>query len=75
MIEGIVEIIMSIFYSINNDPFEELRVQYEENSAGSFTLLVFLLIVYFLLTAIMNPYKIYCNCYYILFCTWRRFSK
>ena len=28
MIEGIVETIMSIFYSINNYPFEELSIQY-----------------------------------------------
>ena len=64
MIEGIIEFIFSIFYSINNDPFKEFRIQYEGNSAGKFTLLIFLLILYFLLTAIINAYKIYCNCFY-----------
>ena len=64
MIEGILEFIMAIFYSINKAPFQELGNQYDNNSAGKFTLLIFLLILYLLFSIVVNSYKIYCNCIY-----------
>ena len=64
MIEGIVEFIMAILYSINKAPFQELGNQYENNSTGKFALLIILLILYFLFSIILNSYKVYCNCIY-----------
>ena len=64
MIEGIFEFIFATFYSLNNDPFKEILNQYEHNSTGKFILFIFLLFIYFLLTALVNVYKIYCNCFY-----------
>ena len=64
MIEGIIEFFISIFYSINNAPFQEFQNQYKKNRAGKFTLLIFFLILYLLLSALLNVYKIYCNCFY-----------
>ena len=62
--EGIFEFIMSIFYSINNDPFRGIINEYEENSKGYFALLIFLLIIHIFLTVIVNAYKVYCNVIY-----------
>ena len=64
MLEGIIEFIMSIFYSINKDPFNELILIYKTSSTGQFILLICLLILYFLLNGTESVYKIYCNCYY-----------
>ena len=64
MSEGIFEFIMSIFYSINKDPFKGMADQYEKNSPGKFVLLIFLLFLYLFLSAIVNAYKVYCNVIY-----------
>ena len=64
MVEGIFEIIMSIFISIGNDPFKGIIDAYNKINAGKFVLLIFLLIIYFLLSAITNIYKVYCNVIY-----------
>ena len=64
MTEGIFEFIMSIFYSIGNDPFKGMADQYEKNSPGKFVLLIFLLIIYLFLSSIVNAYKVYCNVIY-----------
>ena len=42
MYEGIFEFIMAAFMSIGQDPFKEVKQQYEEKSAGFFVLLIFL---------------------------------
>ena len=64
MFEGIFEIIMAIFISLGEDPFKEIINQYETNSTGYFILLIFLLILHFLLSMMVNSYKIYCNVIY-----------
>ena len=64
MSEGIFEFIMSIFYSINKDPFKGMAEQYEKNSPGKFVFLIFLLFLYLFLSAIVNAYKVYCNVIY-----------
>ena len=64
MLEGIIECIISIFYSINKDPFNEFILYYENNNKSQFIIFIFLLILYFLLVSTASVYKIYCNCYY-----------
>ena len=64
MLEGIIEFIISIFYSINQDPFKGIINYYKNSSAGKFIILIILLIFYLLLSAILNTYKIYCNAIY-----------
>ena len=62
--EGTIEFIIAILISINKDPFKEIVKQYEENSAGRFALLIFLLIIHFILSIMVNTYKVYCNIVY-----------
>ena len=64
MIEGIFEFIMSSFLSIGKAPFKEIKMKYNEISPGYFVLLIFLFILYLILSAILNSYKIYCNVIY-----------
>ena len=64
MIEGIFVFIMSIIYSIDKDSFRGIIIQYQKNSTINFILLIFLLILYFISSAFMNVYKIYCNVIY-----------
>ena len=64
MIEGIFEFIMSSFLSIGKAPFKEIKIKYNEISPGYFVLLIFLFILYLILSAILNSYKIYCNVIY-----------
>ena len=64
MFEGIIEFIIAILYSINKDPFKEI-INYNENpNHGSVIFLIILLILYFLLSAVANIYKIFCNAIY-----------
>ena len=62
--EGIFEFILAIIFSINKDPFIGIIKEYEENTAEKFVLLVFLLIIYLLLSVIINAYKVYYNVIY-----------
>ena len=55
--EGIFELIMATFYSINSSPFKEIIRQYEQNTASNFILFIFLLILYLILSAALNSYK------------------
>ena len=64
MLEGIFEFIMVIFLSLGENPFKEIINQYEKNSAGNFILLIFLAFLLFLLSIMVNTYKIYCNVIY-----------
>ena len=64
MFEGIFGFIFSIFYSINKDPFKEIKNKYEQLDSGYFVLLIILLILYFILSAGINSYKIYFNFIY-----------
>ena len=62
--EGTFEFILAIFFSINKDPFRGIINEYEENTAGKFGLLIFLLFIYFILSVIINAYKVYSNVIY-----------
>ena len=64
MIEGVFGLIMAILYSIKSDPLKELFNQYDVNGLGKFILLIFLLILYLILSAVLNAYKIYVNVIY-----------
>ena len=64
MYEGIFEFIMAAFMSIGQDPFKEVKQQYEEKSAGFFVLLIFLFFNHLALSAVINAYKVYCNVVY-----------
>ena len=64
MFEGIFELIMSLINSIGKGPFKDIKKIYEANSSGKFTGLIILLIFYFLISGIINVYKIYCNIIY-----------
>ena len=62
MLEGILEFIISIFISINNDPFKNFFK--EKDAERKPYVLVALLILYVLISGIVNAYKIYCNVIY-----------
>ena len=64
MIEGIFEFIMAILLSIGRAPFKDIKKKYEEKKTGRFVLLIFLLLLYLILSAVLNAYKIYCNVIY-----------
>ena len=61
MMESIFGFILIIIYSIGEDPFKDTRRLYKECSAGDFTLLIFLLFLYFAFSAGTNVYKIITN--------------
>ena len=64
MLEGTFEFIMTSFFSIGKDPFRDFIKSYEDNTAGKFVLLIFLLFNHLWLSAFVNSYKIYCNVIY-----------
>lgn len=61
MIEAIFGFILIGIYSIKYNPFEDIASIYEESSAGEFILLIFLLFIYFVLSGILNAYKVLIN--------------
>ena len=64
MLEGIFSFIITSIYSINENPFKEITRIYNKESVGSFTVLIFLLILYSMFSAGINIYKIMCNVMY-----------
>ena len=62
--EGIFGLIMTLFYSIYQNPFKEVSKIYKEVNAGEFVLLIFLLILYAVFSIGINVYKILCNILY-----------
>ena len=64
LFEGLFEVIISIIFSIGKDPFKNITKEYQENTKGSFTLLIILLFLNFVLSIIANVYKVYCNVVY-----------
>ena len=64
MMEGIFQIIMDIFISIEKDPFKDIIKLNEENNVGKIIVFILLLFLYFFLSAMVNAYKIYCNVIY-----------
>ena len=64
MLEGVFGILFAIIFSIGNDPFTNLIIEYGKSSIGLRVLLIFFLFLYFLLSIIVNVYKVYCNVIY-----------
>ena len=61
MIESIFGFIFISIYSAGEDPFQDIKRIYKENSAGEFVLLLFLLFLYFAFSGGVNVYKILVN--------------
>ena len=61
MIEGIISFIMLLIYSTFINPFTEVSNIYNQVDTGIFILLVFFLLLYLVLSAFVNIYKILCN--------------
>ena len=65
-VEGFFGIILCIIYSfiMNENPFDEVNKVYKELDIGKKILLIIFLILYFVLSAAINIYKIICNIIY-----------
>ena len=59
--EGCILLGITSFYAIGKDPFGQMKKLYEEYEASKFLLLIFLLVLYIILSACLNAYKIHCN--------------
>ena len=65
MLEGIIELIISFFYiSIYRNNFNDFISKLKRSSKRTFILLIIGFIVYIIIAAITNIYKIYCNVIY-----------
>ena len=62
--EGFYSIILCSLYSISEKPFSEMGNHMKNLSTGENILLIFLLFLYFALSAGVNVYKILCNVLY-----------
>ena len=62
--EGVFIFIMTLIYSFWNDPLKQIAKLYKELNLDKFALLVFLLLVYLMLSSVLNIYKIHCNIFY-----------
>ena len=63
-IEGVFGFILTLLFSINSNPLNQIIKQYDENGLRNFIFLIVLLILYLLLSASSNAYRIYCNVIY-----------
>ena len=59
--EGIFIFIMNSIYSIWKNPFAQIQQLYKDYNTGKFILLIILLLLFMILSAIVNLYKIHCN--------------
>ena len=64
MLKGIIELILSIFYSIGKDPFGDVIKVFRQKDVPKIICLFLLFLAYFFLSAMVNVYKIYCNVIY-----------
>ena len=64
MSEGIINFLLSSIYSIFYNPFDKISHIYQEKETGKFTLLIFLMLLYSVLSAFVNIYKLLCNVLY-----------
>ena len=62
--EGVFEILFATIFSFPTKPFSGIAQAYKNNEPGFRVLLIFLLFLYFLLSIVVNVYKIYCNVIY-----------
>jgi len=60
-IESIFGFILLGIFSIQENPFKDIKRLYNESSSGDFALLLFLLLLYFVFSAGTNTYKIITN--------------
>ena len=59
--EGFIMLGITSIYAIGKDPFGQMKNLYEKYDAGNFSLLIFLLFLYIILSACLNVYKFHCN--------------
>ena len=64
MTEGIFSFSLSLISSFAIDPLKEITTVYNKLSTSEFILLLFLLLIYTVLSALVNIYKILCNVLY-----------
>ena len=65
LFEGLFNSLIAVFITIfKNNPFYDIIDCYNKIPTESFILLIFLLFIYFILSMIVNSYKIYCNVIY-----------
>ena len=60
-VESIFGFILLGIFSIQENPFKDIKRLYNESSSGDFALLLFLLLLYFVFSAGTNTYKIITN--------------
>ena len=59
--EGFILLGITSIYAIGKDPFGQMKKFYQEYDAENFSLLIFLLFLYIILSACLNVYKLHCN--------------
>lgn len=59
--EGFILLGIASIYAIGKDPFGQMKKLYEEYDVRDFSLLIFLLFLYIILSACLNVYKLHCN--------------
>ena len=64
MTEGIFGFFTTFLYAIYQDPFKEITIVYNNFETWNFIILIILLIIYSVLSAGINVYKILCNVLY-----------
>jgi hypothetical protein len=64
MFEGAFETLMAIICSINKDPFSEIKELCIQISTEDLILMIVLFFSFFILSLIVNVYKVYCNVIY-----------
>ena len=64
MTEGIFGFITSLLYSIYQNPFKEIEIIKKDIEISKFILLIILLVLYSIISAVVNIYKILCNVLY-----------
>ena len=64
MTEGIFGFLMTLLFAFFQDPFKEINIIYKRVETWQFIILIFLLILYWIFSAGINVYKIYCNVFY-----------
>ena len=64
MCEGIIMFVMAIIISIGSDRLKELRDAFKDKKSSDTALIIFLVTLLFLLSIIVNVYKVYCNAVY-----------
>ena len=64
MVESIFGLILASFYTISENPFNDMKKLYESSDGGKYVLLIFLLFLYLAFSAGANVYKLLSNVLY-----------